>query len=314
MATHDNRDDRNRLVELGGSDYKIKDGQPNIKGWPVKDGTGRKFGKVDELLFNPSSKKVRYMVVDLKGNEFSLRSRNVLVPIGKANLHENDDDVILPGVRAEQLEGLPDYEKGNITPSTESTIRSHFSETGSAERATTERDHDERFYEHEDFDEDRFYGKRRSSSDSIPIIEENINIDKREEETGGARVRTSMEEKDVEENINLREEHVDVNRKSTDRPATEEDFKNFEEGEKEIKEHKEVPVVNKEARVKEEVNIKKTVSEEEQTIRDKVKKTEVDIDKQNKTGDRDHGDRNFPDREDPDYRDEDDRNRDRDKF
>jgi len=316
MATNENK---NRLVELGGSDYKIKDGQPNIKGWPVKDNTGQKFGKVDELIFNPSSKKVRYIVVNLKDNDFNLDSRKVLVPIGKANLHENDDDVILPGVRAEQLRGLPDYKEGEITPSTESTVRNHFSGAGSAQASTSHTEHDDKFYEHEDFDEDRFYGKRRSSSDSpssksIPIIEENLNIDKKEEETGGARIKTSMEEKPVEKNVNLKEEHVDVNRKSADRPATEEDLKHFEEGEKEFKEHKEVPVVNKEARVKEEVNIKKTVSEDEKTIKDKVKKTEVDIDEKNRSkgGGQQQGDHNFPDREDPDARDKDDR--DRDKF
>ena len=283
MASNDNKD-RNRLVELGGSDYKVADGNPNIKNWDVKDGTGRIFGKVDELIFNPASRKVRYMVLDLKGNEFSLRSRHVLIPIGKATLHEKDDDVILSGVRAEQLDGLPEYEKGKeISATTERNIRNHFGGMGAAGAATgaatTMSDHnDDTFYEHDDFNEDRFYGNRRpsSESESIPIIEENLDISKRTEETGGAHIHKSIEEHDVEENVRLREEHVDVNRTPVDRKATDKDLDTFEEGTKDFTETREVPIVNKEARVVEEVEINKTVSEDEETIRDTVRRTEVD--------------------------------------
>lgn len=298
MASND-RNERNRLVELGGSDYKVADNNPNIKNWHVKDGTGRTFGKVDELIFNPASKKVRYMIVDLKGNEFSLDSRHVMIPIGKATLHEKDDDVILSGVRAEQLGGLPAYEKGNdISPSYERDIRNHFSGT-SAAGATTDYDtHDESFYEHDDFDEDRFYGKRRSSgSESIPIIEENVEIGKREEQTGGAKITTKMEEHDVEENVRLREEHVDVNRKPVDRKATDKDLETFQEGEQSIRETREVPVVNKEARVVEEIEINKEVTEDEKTIRDTERRTQVDTEKLDSKDRTDRGNRdNIDDR------------------
>lgn len=275
---NDNRNDKNRLIELGGSDYKVADGNPNIKGWDVKDAAGRKFGKVDELIFSPSSKKVRYLVLDLNKNDFDLKSRNVLVPIGKANLHEKDDDVILSSVTGQQLEELPEYEKGKINSGTESRVRSVFSGTAATtDTATAAEYHEDDFYEHDDFDEDRFYGKRRKpGSESIPVIEENLEIGKRETETGGAQVRTSIEEHDVEKSINLKEEHVNVNRTPTDRPATDKDLENFEEGEKRITAHKEVPIVDKEARVVEEVNINKEVTEDEKTIRDTVKKTEVD--------------------------------------
>jgi len=317
MATNDNKE-RNRLVELGGSDYKVADNNPNIKNWYVKDGTGRTFGKVDELIFNPASRKVRYLILDLKGNEFSLKSRHVMVPIGKATLHEKDDEVILSGVRAEQLEGLPNYEKGkDISPSTEKQIRNHFGGTSAAGATTTADDHHEdSFYEHDDFNEDRFYGSRRGgdSSKSIPIIEENVEIGKRKEETGGARIHKKIEEHDVEENVHLREEHVDVNRKPVDRKATDKDLETFQEGEKEFRETKEVPVVNKEARVVEEVNINKEVTEDEQTIRETERKTKVDTenidpnDRRDRDNRNDAGDRN-QNRSDIEDHDRDDRDR-----
>jgi len=320
MASNDNKD-RNRLVELGGSDYKVADNNPNIKNWHVKDSSGRKFGKVDELIFNPASRKVRYMVVDLKGNEFSLDSRHVMIPIGKANLHEKDDDVILSGVRAEQLNGLPAYEKGkDISPSYERDIRNHFSGTTAAgattTTSTTDEHHDDSFYEHDDFNEDKFYGKRRpSGSESIPIIEENVEIGKRKEETGGTKIHKSIEEHDVEEKVNLREEHVDVNRKNVDRKATDKDLENFQEGEQSFRETKEVPVVNKEARVVEEIEINKEVTEDEKTIRDTERRTQVDTEKIDPKDRSDRGNRNSADdhnrgnRSDIEDHDRDDRDR-----
>src|SRR4051794_25979432 len=102
------------LQELGGSDFEIADGQPNIKGWDVKDENGKKMGEVDELLFDPQSRKVRYIVLDLEGNVFDLENRDVLVPIGVAQLHGEDDEVILPGITADKLTALPTYDKDQL--------------------------------------------------------------------------------------------------------------------------------------------------------------------------------------------------------
>ncbi len=51
----------------------------------------------------------------------------------------------------------------------------------------------------------------------------------------------------------------------------------FKEGEIEIVEHAEVPVVNKEARVVEEVQIDKEIGEREEIVREKLRKTQVDV-------------------------------------
>jgi stress response protein YsnF len=281
IENRNNGDNPNRLQELGGSDFEISDNQPNIKGWDVKDSAGRLLGDIDELLFDTSSRKVRYIVLDLHENEHNTTSKKVLIPIGLATLHEEDDDVIIQDVTTAQIQRLPEYDKDNVSPAYESSIRNIFSMSGGTEgtvstEAYSENDGD--FYDHDHFDEDQFYGNRRdNSTQKLPIIEENLNVGKIEEETGAARITTSIQEHEVEEPIHLREEHVHVNRNPTDRPATDEDFQTFEEGEMEVRAHKEVPVVNKEARVVEEVNIRKEVTEEEEIIRDKVRRTEVDV-------------------------------------
>ena len=61
------------------------------------------------------------------------------------------------------------------------------------------------------------------------------------------------------------------------RPATAADLNAFQEGQIELTEHAEVPVVSKTANVVEEISVGKAVTEREEVIRDTVRSTEVDV-------------------------------------
>jgi len=113
-------------------------------------------------------------------------------------------------------------------------------------------------------------------STSIPIIEEELQVGKREVQTGGVRLKSRIVERPVEESIRLRQEFVNVERTTVNRVATDADFDTFKEGTIEIIEHAEVPVVSKEARVVEEVSFGKEVTEREEVISDTVRRTEVE--------------------------------------
>ncbi len=121
-----------------------------------------------------------------------------------------------------------------------------------------------------------------NESKKIPVIKEDIEIGKREVESGGARVRSRIVERPVEESIRLRQERVNVERNPVDRPASDSDFSNFEEKDIEMVERSEVPVVNKQARVVEEVSLNKEVEEKKETVKDTVRNTEVDVDELDK--------------------------------
>ncbi len=112
---------------------------------------------------------------------------------------------------------------------------------------------------------------------NIPVIEENLQVGKREVERGRVRVFTRVMERPVEESVQLREERARVSRQPVDRPATEADQNAFKEGSMEIRERAEVPVVQKQARVVEEVQVGKQVEERTETVRDKVRKTDVQV-------------------------------------
>jgi stress response protein YsnF len=126
----------------------------------------------------------------------------------------------------------------------------------------------------------------RSAADtdrrSIPVVEEELNVGKREIETGRVRVRSRIIEKPVEQTLRLREERVRVERTPADRPATESDFA-AEDNEIEVRTTAEIPVVTKEARVVEEVRLEKDVREREEIVRDKIRRKDVEIDEQSDT-------------------------------
>jgi stress response protein YsnF len=124
-------------------------------------------------------------------------------------------------------------------------------------------------------------GQRRETT--IPRIQENLQVGKRTEERGGVRLRSRIVERPVEEHVRLREEHVHVERQPVNRPVSLDDAGNFQEREIELTEHAEVPVVSKEARVVEEIRVSKEVTERDETIRDTVRNTEVDIENTNES-------------------------------
>ena len=163
MDINENNTADDRLEELSGSDFEIADGQPDISGWDVIDTSGRYLGEIEELIFDKQSRKVRYLIVNLEDNEVEIDERVVLVPIGLATIHEEDDDVILAELTATRLNVLPEYEKGKITPQLETRIRDTFTGLAAAVAAgaDTYRSHPDTFYEHEHFNEQQFYANRR---------------------------------------------------------------------------------------------------------------------------------------------------------
>jgi uncharacterized protein (TIGR02271 family) len=113
----------------------------------------------------------------------------------------------------------------------------------------------------------------------IPVVEEQAKIGKREVHRGRVRVYTHVAERPIEEHIRLREERIRVERRPVDRPVTGVPAGAFKEQTIEITERAEEPVVQKEARVVEEVTIGKDVRERDVTVRDTVRRTEVEVDR-----------------------------------
>ena len=120
------------------------------------------------------------------------------------------------------------------------------------------------------------------AEEHIPIVEEELRIGKREVERGGARVRSYVREIPVHEQVNLREEHVSIERRPVSGDAMQSGNLGqgdvFRDREIELTERSEEAVVSKEAHVNEELVVRKTAEEHVEQIDDTVRKTEVEVD------------------------------------
>lgn len=112
---------------------------------------------------------------------------------------------------------------------------------------------------------------------SIPIVEEEMQVGKRTVDAGGVRVYRRIVEIPVEESVTLREEHVSVTRQAVDRPVTNSDLLLQGDHVIELSETAEEVVVGKSARVVEEVLVGKEMTERIERIQDTVRRTEIEV-------------------------------------
>jgi len=119
---------------------------------------------------------------------------------------------------------------------------------------------------------------------TVKVVEERLNVGKREVEGGAVRVRSYVREVPVEAEVDLRNTRVYVERRPVDRAVNPGDVA-MGDRVLEAREHIEEAVVGKEARVVEEIGLRKETEVEHQRIQDTVRKTEVEIEDE-RTGDR----------------------------
>ena len=115
------------------------------------------------------------------------------------------------------------------------------------------------------------------AEDVIRVVEERLVIGKRDVSRGTVRVRVHVAETPVEVPVTLRHETLSVERHPVNRPVTPEDTAAFQSKTIEAVEVDEEPVVTKEVFVTEEIEIRRELVERVDTVRDTVRRTEVDI-------------------------------------
>jgi uncharacterized protein (TIGR02271 family) len=126
---------------------------------------------------------------------------------------------------------------------------------------------------------DRASTAARDTDEVIPIAEEELHVGKREVNRGRVRLHSRVIERPVQEQVTLREERVAVERRpvSGTTQAGTLGGDPFQERTIEVEERREEAVVSKEARVVEEVVVRKEADQRTETISDTVRKTEVDV-------------------------------------
>lgn len=264
-------------------DFKVADGDPDVRGWDVLSADGRKIGEVDNLLIDTAAMKVRYLEVDVDREVTNAtEERHVLVPIGYARLDESDDQIRVDSLKVADVMTLPAYSRGSLTREHETTVRKRF-DTGFTGSETHED-----FYEDKGYDQDRFFGARRTEGETrIPVSEEQLAVGKRERQAGEVEIDKDVETRHVRESVPTRHEEVVVER----RPATGPMNAKARIEEDEIR----VPVTEEELEVtkrtvpKEEVVVKKRDVIENETVEADLRREKVDVHREGDARLRDEG-------------------------
>ncbi|HYQ97513.1 MAG TPA: YsnF/AvaK domain-containing protein [Candidatus Nitrosocosmicus sp.] len=122
-------------------------------------------------------------------------------------------------------------------------------------------------------------GQERFSPEDrvIPVTEEQLVVGKRAVQSGRVRIYGRVTEKPVEQSVQLHSERVTIDRRAVDRPVGPGD--KSDDMVIEITETKEEPVIGKQERVVEEIVIGKTTEEHTETVRDTLRRKDVELER-----------------------------------
>lgn len=132
-------------------------------------------------------------------------------------------------------------------------------------------------FTHDEAEREREQYRDMENGGAIPVVEEELQIGKRTVRRGGVRVFSHVVEEPVEQDVELREEHVRVERRPVNRPVEAGTAERFRNQSIEVAEMAEEAVVEKRARVREEVVVSKETTQKNERIKDTVKRTKVEV-------------------------------------
>ncbi len=239
-------------------DWEIAEGETDPRGMDLMGSDGQTIGTIENLLASPSTQKAHFAVVETGG---WFDNRRFAVPLYAIEF--KGGRAYTPFTK-EQFQSAPEWHQGdrdwNRYDSYWVGLAAAPAATATAPAAGDT--------------------VRAGEGVVIPVVEEELQVGKRQVERGGVRIASRVIERPVEQAVQLREEHVTVERRPVDRPMSEADSAAFREGAIEVTTTAEEPVVAKQARVVEEVVIGKEVEQRTETVQGTVRRTDVDIEEE----------------------------------
>ncbi|MGE5795201.1 MAG: PRC-barrel domain-containing protein [Ignavibacteria bacterium] len=147
-----------RLYELKDLESsKVLGNNPDIRGWDVFTLDGIMIGKIDELLVDKESSRIRYVIVKID-KEYRYNAGNrVLIPIGLASLGINSDKVLID-VDSNSFKSYPIFKGEIISREYEENLLNSISGIQHENRHIN----DDEFYNRGHFNDDRFLSRRKS--------------------------------------------------------------------------------------------------------------------------------------------------------
>lgn len=279
----DNRTDR--IVPLDQmDDFKVADGDPDVRGWDVMSADGTKIGEVDNLLIDSTAMKVRYLDVDIDDDVLDGGDeRHILIPIGYARLDEDDDQVFVDSLDRNSLGSIPAYTHEPLTEEYETSLQGYYgtgmgASTGSSSGMHAQGDRTGSFDSDRSSDE-RFFGSDRDSDRDqdetrLTRSEEELEISKRQHRAGEVEIDKHVETEHVSREVPVRHEEVVIERRPAEGMSA---SGRMSDDEVRIPVSEEELVVDKRTVPKEEIVVRKQERVENERVEAELKREEVDI-------------------------------------
>jgi stress response protein YsnF len=119
--------------------------------------------------------------------------------------------------------------------------------------------------------------------DTLRLAEEQLQVGKKMVETGRTRVRRFTTERDIAQDVTLHEEHAELLRKAISQPSELTDV-DWADSALEVIETKEQALVNKTARIVEEISLRKKGDDHVETIHEKLRRQQAEVEQVDATG------------------------------
>lgn len=249
-----------------------------IIGYSVQDQAGQSVGKVHNLWIDETA---RPLFLGVKTGW--LFGKNHVVPIERADVNDHRQSVRLPFTE-EQIKNAPTFsEDADIEDYDQDRIFAYYGVQRPSATTSTPHQNTEpsalstppTSVRQETMDTP-LPAANLAEERTIPLKEEELKIGKRQVEAGGIRLRKIIRTETINQPIELQREEIVVERvPSNQAPAAEGKFANEDIY---IPLRREEPVVQKDARVVEEVHVGKKVEVERHQISEQVRKEEMEVD------------------------------------
>jgi stress response protein YsnF len=224
--------------------WKLDDEHDDVRGWLVKDRQGHSYGRVTELVVDTDEKRVTELVLAdgrrLPAHDISVGDHELLLEPQVESVTELEEETReTEGMREPREQAALDFAHG---------------------------------------EDSRREEVREKEEVLVPLVAEEVEFGKRSFEKGTTRVRVRVMERPFEQTLALREESVSVERRKADEPLTaDEADTRLQDRTVEVFTVTEEPVIEKHARVLEEVVLAKKVEERSEHLREVVRRTTADI-------------------------------------
>jgi len=226
-----------------------------------------KIGKIEGALVEDTTGRIRYLIVDA-GGWFS--SKEVLVPAGLARIV--GDDVFFDSLTKTQVEAMDEYDHDYQYSYKEQYEKDRQAFTADTLPAEERMDITDNAYE---------------APNTLELLEERLTVNKDRIVAGLVKVGKHVVTEERNVNVDLEEEHANIQRTTVDRPTDRRigDLGDNETVEVELEAER--ARVNKDTYVSEEVSVGKTTEHHTETLVETIQREELDVDNDGNVVDRD---------------------------